>query len=550
MIRLSTFLVSVITVFQLAAGTPDNKELIAQFDKLLSTAFAPDKPGATVLVARKGEILYQKAIGLANVELGTPMKTDNVFEIGSITKQFTAVAVLMLLEEGKLSLDDDITRFLPDYPTHGHHISIHHLLTHTSGIKSYTELEKWTKEWRRDFTPQEMIDFFKDEPMTFAPGEKYAYNNSAYFILGYVIEKASGMTYEDFIEQRIFTPLGMTNSRYGHKDEITPNRAAGYSSGVGVVNAPYLSMTQPYAAGSIMSTVGDLYRWNTAVHQYKLVSKSTLEKAFTDYTLNNGDKIGYGYGWGISDIQGSLSWEHSGGIFGYVSNGIYLPKEDLYIAILCNHDEQNVGELSTRMAALALGKPFPADMPAISLKTEELDRYCGTYKFEDDSERTISREGSFLYSLRTGSPTRFKIIPYAPGKFYYENSLSAIEFARDGDEMTAVFDNRGTRTRGRISDSPSAPGRMEITLTPDQLQPFVGTFEIQPGFNIVFTVEDGQLMTQATGQQKFPVYPETPTRFFLKVVDAQVEFMPDSDGTFNSIMLHQGGASIPGKRIK
>src|SRR5690606_29278501 len=219
-----------------------------------------------VLVARKGEILYQKPIGLANVELGTPMKPDNVFEIGSITTQFTGVAVLMPLEPGTLSPDDDITRFLPAHPTHGHRISIHHLLTHTSGIKSYTELEKWTKEWRRDFTPQEMIDFFKDEPMTFAPGEKYAYNNSAYFILGYVIEKASGMTYEDFIEQRIFTPLGMTNSRYGHKDEITPNRAAGYSSGVGVVNAPYLSMTQPYAAGSIMSTVGDLYRWNTAVH--------------------------------------------------------------------------------------------------------------------------------------------------------------------------------------------------------------------------------------------------------------------------------------------
>src|SRR5690606_12080541 len=207
---------------------------------------------------------------------------------------------------------------------HGHAITIHHLLTHTSGIKSYTAMPSWMPEWRRDFTPLELIDFFKNEPMDFEPGEQYAYNNSAYFILGYIIEKASGMTYEDFIEQRIFQPLGMADSRYGHKDEIVPRRAAGYTKSRDdgtYSHAEYLSMTQPYAAGSLMSTVSDLHIWNQAVHAHKLVSGNTLQKAFTNYTLNNGEPIGYGYGWSFDTIAGSPTIEHSGGIFGYVSNG-------------------------------------------------------------------------------------------------------------------------------------------------------------------------------------------------------------------------------------
>lgn len=531
-------------------STPDNKELVRHFDALLNKAFPADEPGAAVLVARKGEILYHKAFGVASLELKVPMSAGNVFEIGSITKQFTAVAILMLVEEGKLSLDDDITKYLPDYPTHGHHISIHHLLTHTSGIKSYTELAKWPAEWRRDFTPLEMIDFFKDEPMDFAPGERFLYNNSAYFILGYIIEKASGLTYEDFIEKKIFQSLEMAESRYGHKSELVRGRAVGYSSqGSNYVNAPYLSMTQPYAAGSLMSTVGDLYKWNRAVHQHRLVSASSLARAQTDHTLNNGDPIGYGYGWGISNIQGAKSIEHSGGIFGYVSNGIYLPEEDLYVVILCNNDGKNVSEISSRMAAIALGKPYPADFPSIKVPAGELSQYTGVYRFEDEAERTITLEGDALYSQRTGSTSKFKLIPYAKGKFAFENDLVGIEFVREGDLMTAVFDNRGKKTRGVPTNEPPKPGRQEISLTPEQLAPFVGTFEIQPGFNIVFTLENGQLMTQATGQEKFPVFAESPTKFFLKVVDAQVEFMPDDSGGYGSIILHQGGMSISGRRV-
>jgi CubicO group peptidase (beta-lactamase class C family) len=233
---------------------------------------------------------------MANLELQVPMSADHVFEIGSITKQFTAVAILMLVEAGKLNVQDEITKYLPDYPTQGHTITIHHLLNHTSGIKSYTSMDLGAIA-RTDMSPMEIIDFFKNEPMDFAPGERWLYNNSGYIILGYIIEQVSEKSYEDFVEQNIFKPLGMDNSRYGSKGELIPMRAAGYQTTQnGYVNAAYLSMTLPYAAGSLMSTVDDLHKWQLALLNNSLISEESKNLAYTDGKLNNGKRMGYGYG--------------------------------------------------------------------------------------------------------------------------------------------------------------------------------------------------------------------------------------------------------------
>ena len=253
------------------------QDLSKSFDELIMGQYKPGEPGAAVLVAKDGNILYRKAFGMANLELGAQMKPEMVFEIGSMTKQFTAVSILMLMEQGKLSLDDDITRFIPDYPTQGYKITIHHLLTHTSGIKSYTSMPEWFGLWRKDYSPLELIGIFKDQPMDFAPGEKFLYNNSAYFILGYVIEKSSGQTYQEFIENNIFKPLQMNDTYYGSLSKIIKNRASGYQQEEnGFINAEYLSMTQPYAAGSIMSNVDDLLKWQKAISDNKLVKAETI----------------------------------------------------------------------------------------------------------------------------------------------------------------------------------------------------------------------------------------------------------------------------------
>ena len=274
------------------AQAKDDKQLTAEFDKLLSEQFKTNETGCAALVARNGQIIYKKAFGMANLELNIPMQADNIFRIGSITKQFTSVAILQLMEQGKLSLQDDITKFIPDYPTHGHHITIEHLLTHTSGIQSYTGMKDFGEIMRKDMKPEELVAHFKNQPMEFAPGTKWNYNNSGYFLLGYIIEKITGKTYPQYVEEVFFKPLGMANSYYGSDSKIIKNRASAYEKGKdGFQNAEPLSMTLPYSAGSIQSTVEDLFKWHQAVHAYKLVKKETLDKAFTKYKLNNVKKL-------------------------------------------------------------------------------------------------------------------------------------------------------------------------------------------------------------------------------------------------------------------
>ncbi|GET21230.1 hypothetical protein JCM18694_14760 [Prolixibacter denitrificans] len=522
------------------------QKLEKQFDEMLEKAFQPSWPGATALVAINGKVIYHKAFGMANLELDVKTEPDMVYEIGSITKQFTAVSILMLMEQGKLNLDDDITKFIKDYPTQGYHISIHHLLTHTSGIKSYTSMKNWFSVWRKDFKPKEFIDFFKNEPMDFAPGEEWRYNNSAYFILGYIIEKVSGQTYEQFVKSNIFEPLGMHHTFYGSHSKIIKNRAYGYQKRGDYVNTEYLSFTQPYSAGALMSTVEDLFIWNRAIRSNKLVKKESIDLAFTNYRLNNGKKINYGYGWSLNDINGSPTIEHSGGIFGYVTNSIYLPNEDVFVAVFSNCDCHDPGQVSTRMAALAINKPYPTQEDAIAVDNEYLKKLVGVYEFEDHTTRIITLHNNNLYSQRTGSSKK-RLYPIKGNAFFFENSLSKIQFQEEGNRMEASFSNRINKTKGIKTDKP-IPLHNEIQVSPEIMKRYIGVYEIRPGFNINVTFEDGKLMTQATGRQKFQVFPESETKFFPKVFDAEMEFIENDSGNIDSFIIYKGGQKIVGKK--
>ncbi|MGE0773244.1 MAG: serine hydrolase [Cyclobacteriaceae bacterium] len=519
--------------------------MVDQMDALLAKQYPADGPGAAAIVAKAGKPIFRKAYGMADLERNVSMTPDHVFEIGSITKQFSVVAILMLMEQGKLSLEDPITKFVKDYPTHGHNITVHHLLTHTSGIKSYTGMEKWTKLWRQDMTTEEMVNLFKNEPMDFAPGEQWSYNNSAYFLAGVVIEKASGMSYADFIRKHIFEPLKMNNSYYGSRSQIIKNRAMGYQRGEEYENAEYLSHTQPYSAGSLMSTVDDLLTWNNAVQSYKLVRKESLDKAYTNYRLNNGKETNYGYGWGLNDINGSPTREHSGGIFGYTTNGIYLPNEDVYVAVLTNCDCNPPGEVSTKVAALAIGKPYPEAVAKVKLDDDYAVSLTGVYDFDDGSTRIITYEDGKLYSQRSGG-SRFEIFAQDKTTFAFAG-FATITFTRDKKgKAEAVFKNRIDVTKGIKTDKP-IPKHVEIYLDDSTLKKYAGVYELQPGFDLTITLEEGRLMSQATGQQKVELFPESPTKFFLKVVDAQLEFISE-EGKFNKLILYQGGREIEGKR--
>jgi CubicO group peptidase (beta-lactamase class C family) len=532
-----------------SAQTLNTKQLTAEFDKMLSEKFKPGETGCAALVAKNGQIIYQKAFGMANLELNVPMQPDMVFRIGSITKQFTAVAILQLMEQGKLSLQDDIIKFIPDYPTQAYTITIEHLLTHTSGIKSYTGVPEIMKNIRMDMKPEELIAQFKNQPMEFAPGTKWNYNNSGFFLLGYIIEKVTGKTYAEYIQENFFTPLGMISSCYGSDTKIIRNRAYGYQPGDdGVVNSDYCSMTQPYSAGSIMSTVGDLFKWHQAVHSYKLVKKETIDKAFTDYKLASGDGTGYGYGWFLSHLQGSPTIEHGGGIFGYLTSSIYLPEEDVFVALFSNNVGKAPELTALKMAAMTIGKPLQTT--EIKLDEATLNQYVGIYTNDKKREATITREGTQLSAMLSGSGSR-KMFPIEKDKFILEDAFIYATFSRDdkGKVVSFVSDDRGKLDTWNLTEK-KIEEKKSITVDEAILEKYVGQYELQPGFIITFTREGNRLFTQATGQPKFEVFAESETKFFLKVVDAQVEFVPDADGKVNKMILNQGGQTMEAKRIK
>lgn len=330
------------------------QNLESKIDSLITSKFKPENSGAVFLAVKNGKVLYRKAFGMADLEMNVKMKPEFVFEIGSMTKQFTAVSILMLAEEGKLKLDNEITKFIPDYPTNGKRITLHHLLTHTSGIKDFTSMKSIKDIARRDLSPKELVDFFKNEPIDFKPGEKYKYCNSGYVLLGYIIEMVSGQTYEEFITQNIFKKIGMQNSYYASHDKIIKNRVSGYRDRNGYVNANYISFCIPYASGSIMSTVDDLLKWQNAINSNVLLNPIYTEKAFTNYKLNNGTYIDYGYGWHLEKVKNKIVREHGGSIFGFKSMGVYEPTEQIYVVGLSNCECNSPTTITKDIATLLI----------------------------------------------------------------------------------------------------------------------------------------------------------------------------------------------------
>ncbi len=439
-----------------AQAPATNDKLAAAFNADLEKMFKPNEPGAAAIVVKDGQVIFRKGYGLANLELGIPIAPEHVFRIGSITKQFTAVSILMLIEQGKLALTDEITKFLTDYPTQslaqGHKITIEHLLTHTSGIVTYTGLPEWQPLWRKDVTLTELVDLFKNKPMDFAPGEKHKYNNSAFVLLGVIIEKASGMKYADFVEQKIFAPLGMTNSFYDDTKRVIPRRIPGYQKdGERYTNAEYLSTTWPYAAGSLISTVDDLAKWDAALYTDKLVKQSSLQRAWTSYVLKDGKPTNYGYGWGVNTLEGMQMISHGGGINGFTCNAVRLPEARVYVAILTNR-EGGTGNLAQKLAVLASGKEWHEPVAAKPLETKAaaivnetvLERYVGAYQLAPEFIITVTREGAKLFGQATGQQ-RFELTPESETKFVIAIVSAQIEFTVENGQVTQLTLNQGGR---------------------------------------------------------------------------------------------------------
>ncbi|WP_286267126.1 serine hydrolase domain-containing protein [Thalassotalea atypica] len=446
MIKLALgFLILVAQITTTHATTTDD------YDAVLARYIEKTGPGVAVIVTQNGKTLYKSARGLANIELQVPLNTDSIFRLGSITKQFTGAAIMMLAEQGKLSLDDNIHKYVPDFPTEGNEVTIKHLLTHTSGIANYTEDENiWKNELQTPTTIDKMLERFAKHPMALKTGEANRYSNTGYVLLGKIIEVASKKSYPEFIEQDIFAKLGMTNSHYGgHK--IIPNRASGYSASKnGYVNANYVDMMWPHAAGSLLSTVDDMDTWYSALRNGKLISKDSYQQMISPTPLNDGSFAQYGFGLGLFKLNKYDAIGHGGGIHGFVTNAFYLPEKDLYVAVLNNFDSGNPGDIARMLAAVALELPVPK-FTEVKLSKDALTPMMGEYKLPSGDIRKIFMEEGKVYSVR-GEGDKWLILPMSDNSFFYERSLSYFTIDKNdkGEQVMNFYSGLSTEPQPAI----------------------------------------------------------------------------------------------------
>ena len=375
-------LIAVALALPRAADAQD--PLPARIDAIVAEELADESSaGVAVEVIHKAKVIVRKGYGKANVELDVPMTERNVFRIGSITKQFTAAGIMRLVERGKLKLDDDVGKLLPDAPLHGKHVTVAQLLTHTSGIKNYTEL----KELQRGLPlpPERLYTLLKDQSFDFEPGQGWHYSNSNYYLLGLIIEKVSGKKYRDFLRDEVIARAGLKNTSYCDNDPIIPNRAQGYTpDGPRLKNASPIDMSAPFAAGALCSTVDDLVVWAQALAGGKVVSAASYAKMTTPVKVpGDGKGPQYGFGLGLGDREGHRRIAHNGGINGFTSRLTSFPDDGLVVAVLANTDGGLPDPITARIVGEVLGMKTPVPN-AVALPDPK--KFIGDFKMTDKGE--------------------------------------------------------------------------------------------------------------------------------------------------------------------
>ena len=552
-----------------------------QIEELLSSYEAYGKFNGSVLVSDQGKVIYKKGFGMANMEWDIPNQPNTKHRLGSITKQFTAMLILQLVAEGKLDLQAPITNYLTDYPkASGDIITSHHLLTHTSGIPNYTSFPKFMEdESRNPYTPEEFVKTFADKELDFTPGEKFSYSNSGYFLLGVLIEKLSGKSYEQMLQDKIFTPLNMKDTGYDNHEDILKNRATGYEKqGRDYINSSYLDMSIPYAAGSMYSTVEDLFKWDQALYTTNILPKDYMTMYFEPHITAWGNSH-YAYGWGVGYTKIGKSTDsiyvigHGGGINGFNTNISRTTSNNSLIVLLNNTGGAPLNNITEAIHAIMHGKEY--DMPKQSvadtvmavIEDKGIDEGILHYNKIKDSENYSLREGEMndmgyilMRSDRLDEASKiFQLIieefPSSSNAYdSYGESLMmlgkkdlAIINYRKSVELNPNNQN-GIAFLEKLGDDVSDLVK-EVKVSNAVLETYIGEYELKPGFTLTVTLEGNQLKTEATGQQVVDIFPKSETEFYLKVVDAQIVFNKNDAGEIDSLTLFQGGQEMIGKRI-
>lgn len=552
-----------------------------KIDQLIGKYAEYGKFNGSVLVSEKGKIIYKKGFGMANMEWDIPNAPDTKHRLGSITKQFTAMLILQLAEVGKIDLQAPITKYLPEYPVEsGGIITIHHLLTHTSGIPNYTSFPKFMQdESRNPYTPDEFVKKFQDKDLDFEPGNQFSYSNSGYFLLGVIAEKLTGKTYEDMLHENIFKPLSMNNTGYDNHDDILKKRATGYEEqGDSYINSKYLDMSIPYAAGSMYSTAEDLYLWDQGLYTNIILSQKYMDLYFKPQISAWGDNH-YAYGWGVGYENLGKSKDsiyviaHGGGINGFNTNIARTPSDKSLVVLLSNAGGAPLNAITVAVLGIIHNKDFAMPKKSIAnelftvIDTKGIDAGITRYNAIKDSEKYDLNEREMnaigyklMSSDKVGEASKvFQLIikafpkssnaydSYAEALMTLGKNEDAIKNYRKSVELNPNNQNAIDFLKKMGDDVSDLVKELEVSEA--ILETYLGKYELMPGFVLTVTKDGNQLKTQATGQPVFDVFPKSDNEFYLKVVEAQLQFNKNEAGEVDSVTLFQGGREVTGKRV-
>lgn len=442
--------------FGLGGASPQTLSPVSRMEEIVQDSVSRKVFMGTVLVARGDEIILDKGYGFANLELDVPDTPPTKFRLGSVTKQFTAASIMLLQERGKLSVDDLVKKYMPDAPAAWDKITIFNVLTHTSGIPNYTSFPDYPALQGIPTTPQKLVARFIDKALDFPPGERYSYSNSGYILLGYLIEKISGESYEKFLQENIFTPLGMNDSGYDSNTAIIPHRAEGYAPGpTGMVNADYTDMTVPFAAGALYSTTEDLLRWEKGLYGGKLLKPDSLVKMTTPFKNN------YAFGLEVRTVNGHVVINHGGGIQGFNTMVAYYPDDKLAVIVLSNINGAAPQDLAAKLAAVAHGEKvmLSSERKQIHVDPKVFDGYIGRYQLTPNVTVTVTREGDQLFSQLNGQP-KSEIFPEAENDYFMKIADVQITFVTDSQGRATeliLHQNGQDRHAKRIEGDAPAP---------------------------------------------------------------------------------------------
>lgn len=552
----------------LAAGFSQSPAIgeskIKSLDSLFRLTFPSTEPGAIILLAKDGKPFFRKAYGMANIELPVTMNTDHKMGIGSISKQFTAMAVLLLQQEGKLNVKDDIRKYLPQYNTWGRTITIDQILSHTSGIPSYTELPGFDTLADKKISNSRLISFFEKSPLIFEPGSNWSYSNSGFVLAGVIVEKITGQPFNDFVSERILKKLNMTETSFGSSDYALPGKTAEYAG-----NTPKGKIKMEtqydwywaYGAGQLISTVDDMLKWDEALYDAGFIRPELLKTAHTAIPLTTGLSANYGLGWAVDTLNGKAVIQHGGSIGGYRAQGIRLPDDHIYMILLSNSGTTN-SSLTLNKALSLLYNVAPVREQRQEIQSwKEIE---GVYESLNSGSRLQKNMGDLpaFFTIRTDSLNRVTVqrsssaaltlTPAGKDKLYDKSSpFTTWRFNRNAQGKVVSFTIEQLlptmgpeRTNLKIADIVPAI-KQPVPADSAQLTVFTGLFRHELGSSArIVQVKNNLYMEDPEFKTKTQLHWLNGNLFWIKELDREVNFIRDKKGNVTSIQYNNGSQLI------